>query len=292
MSRVLRPFEYIEPKTIEEAAKTLAKYGPEAKVLAGGCDLVPSMMRREIQPKYIIGIKNIAGLDYIKSGAGGLRFGALTTIRSLELSSEIEQDYAVLHEAVRSIKKIQVKTSGTVVGNLCVASSGSDLIPTLLILEAVLRVKGPGSEREIAIKNFCVGGKQCSLLPDEIVKEVFLPKTPLVTGSCFLKLTRTTADIAKVNVAIMVAGTAGICQEARIALGAVATAPVRITRVEQMLKEQKITKTLIKDCAEATAKEIEPLDDVRSTAEYRKETTRILVERALEIAAERMRSSV
>jgi carbon-monoxide dehydrogenase medium subunit len=291
VSRVLSPFAYIEPMTIDEATNALSKHGPGAKVLAGGCDLIPSMLRSEIKPKCIVSIHKISELDFIKSAENGLRFGALSTIRSLELSSEIRQCYPVLHEALRSIKKIQVKTSGTIVGNLCVASSASDLIPTLLILQAKLKVIGPETTRTIALVDFCVGGKQCSLLPDEIVTEVFLPKVPSRAGGAFLKLTRTTADIAKVNVAVLMEGAGDVCKEAKIALGAVATAPIRIKTVEAMLKGQRITSNLIAASVEALTKEIKPISDIRSTAEYRIEAAKVLVEKALKTAAGRMNHS-
>ncbi len=99
MAQPLKPFDYFEPTTIEEATQILSKYGTKVKVLAGGVDLVARMRRRQVQPQYVVSILSIPGLDYIQSDKAGLRFGALTTIRSIELSPIVERDYAVLYEA-------------------------------------------------------------------------------------------------------------------------------------------------------------------------------------------------
>ena len=117
MSRALKSFEYFEPRTVEEAVRILFMYGREAKVLAGGVDLVPKMRKRQIQPKCLVSIQRIPGMDYIDSdGAEGLRIGALTGLRSIELSPAIQKDYELLHEAIHQIASIQVKNMGTAVG--------------------------------------------------------------------------------------------------------------------------------------------------------------------------------
>lgn len=286
MTRVLKPFEYVEPKTVEEAVQLLSRYGAKAKLIAGGCDLVPGMLHREITPESIVSIGGISELDYIENDGEGLKFGAMTSIRSLELFPAVKKDYTVLYEAIRSITKIQVKTSGTAVGNLCVASPASDIVPALLVLGAELKVAGTGGERVIPIEDFCIGVKQCSLQPGEIVTEVFIPFPPAGTGSAFMKLARTASDIAKVNVAVLIAATTNICDDARIALGSVAPTAIRTAKAEDMLKGQKLDHVIIEKAAQAASEEASPITDIRSTAEYRKETARVLVRRTILKAVE------
>ncbi len=286
--RVLKSFEYFVPGTVEEAVQLLVKCGAKAKVLAGGCDLVPSMRRREIQPEYVVGIRNIAGLDYIEGdGREGLRIGALASIRSIEASLAVQKDYIALYEAVHSIASIQVKNTGTAVGNLCVATPASDIATPLFVFGAKLRIASSAPEKIIPIDDFFIGVKQSILQPGEIVTEVLVPGPPAGTGSAFLKLVRTAADIAKINVAVMVQVTDNTCKEAKIALGSVAPTPIWARRAEELLKGQRLDQKVIEAAAEAAAEETKPITDLRSTAEYRKQTAKVLVRRAIAKALER-----
>lgn len=291
MSRALKSFEYFEPRTVEEVVRILFMYGGEAKVLAGGVDLVPKMRKRQIQPKCLVSIQRIPGIDYIASdGAEGLRIGALTSLRSIELSPAIQKDYELLHEAIHQIASIQVKNMGTAVGNLCVATPASDIALPLLVLGAKLRIVGLTQERNVPIEKFFIGVGQTVLQPSEIVTEVLLPSPPAATGGAFLKLVRTATDVAKVNVAVTVTVTDGICQDVKIALGSVAPTPIRANKAEEALKGKKLDQEAIAEAAETAAEETKPIDDIRSTAEYRKEVTKVLVRRAIEKASKRAKA--
>lgn len=291
MSRALKSFEYFEPRTVEEVVRILFMYGGEAKVLAGGVDLVPKMRKRQIQPKCLVSIQRIPGIDYIEGdGAEGLRIGALTSLRSIELSPAIQKDYELLHEAIHQIASIQVKNMGTAVGNLCVATPASDIALPLLVLGAKLRIVGLTQERNVPIERFFIGVGQTVLQPSEIVTEVLLPSPPAATGGAFLKLVRTATDVAKVNVAVTVTVTDGICQDVKIALGSVAPTPIRANKAEEALKGKKLDQETIAEAAETAAEETKPIDDIRSTAEYRKEVTKVLVRRAIEKASKRAKA--
>jgi len=287
MTRPLKPFDYLEPITIEEAVQILSKYGPKAKVLASGVDLVARMRRRQARPQYVVSILSIPGLDYIQSDEAGLRFGALTTIRSIELSPIVEKDYAVLHEAASQIASVQVKTMGTAVGNLCVATPASDIAAALYALDAKLKIVGSASEKTIPIEDFYIGVNQTILKPDEIVVEVIVPSPAQQTGGAFFKLVRTAADIAKVNVAVNLTVTNNTCKEARVVLGAVAPTIIRATRAEKALKGSKLEPKVVEEAAQLAAQETKPITDLRSTLEYRREMVRVLVRRAVEKAVTR-----
>lgn len=290
MTRPLKPFGYFEPNTIEEVVQILDRYGTKAKVLAGGVDLVARMRRRQIQPEYVVSILNIPGLDYIQSDEAGLKFGALTTIRSLELSPIVQKGYAILYEAASQIASVQVKNMGTAVGNLCVATPASDIASALYALSAKLRIIGPASERVIAIEDFFVGVNQTVLQPSEIVTEVILPSPTPQTGGAFFKLVRTTADIAKVNVAVSLTLTDNTCRDARIALGSVAPTVIRASQAEEALKGERLEQRTIEQAAELAAQEAKPITDLRSTVDYRREMVKVLVKRAAEKALRRAKA--
>ena len=283
MHRVLLPFEFFEPKTVDEAVRLLDT--ANSKVMAGGVDLVLKMRLRLTLPDAVIGLQKIPGLDYIESNPAGLRFGALASIRQIELSPLVRKNWRVLNEAVQQIASVQTKTMGTVVGNLCVATPASDIAPPLFVLGAKVKIVGLSHEKLVPIENFFVAVGKTILEPNEIVTEIFVPGMPAGTGSAFLKAAKTADDIAKVNAAVMVSVTDKICTNARIALGSVAPTPIRVTEAEQALKGQKLDETMFAKAAEAAADAVKPISDIRSTAEYRKEMVRVLIKDALAKAA-------
>ena len=279
MHRVLLPFEFFEPKTVDEAVRLLDT--ANSKVMAGGVDLVLKMRLRLTLPDAVIGLQKIPGLDYIESNPAGLRFGALASIRQIELSPLVRKNWRVLNEAVQQIASVQTKTMGTAVGNLCVATPASDIAPPLFVLGAKVKIVGLSHEKLVPIENFFVAVGKTILEPNEIVTEIFVPGMPAGTGSAFLKAAKTADDIAKVNAAVMVSVTDKICTNARIALGSVAPTPIRVTEAEQALKGQKLDETMFARAAEAAADAVKPISDIRSTAKYRKEMVRVLVKDAL-----------
>ncbi|MDH5695694.1 MAG: xanthine dehydrogenase family protein subunit M [Dehalococcoidia bacterium] len=290
MTRPLKPFVYFEPSTIKEAVQILDTYGTKAKVLAGGVDLVARMRLRQIRPEYVVSILNIPKLDYIQSDGAGLKFGALVTIRSLELSPKVQKNYAILYEAASQIASVQVKNMGTAVGNLCVATPASDIAAALYALSAKLRIISPVSERVIPIEEFFIGVNQTVLKPGEIVTEVIVPSPAPQTGGAFFKLVRTTSDIAKVNVAVSLTVTDNTCREARVALGSVAPTVIRANQAEEALKRSRLEPKAVEEAAQLAAQEAKPITDLRSTVEYRSEMVRVLVRRAMEKALTRVRT--
>jgi aerobic carbon-monoxide dehydrogenase medium subunit len=284
--RILRPFEYYEPESIGEATQILSTQRERGKPLAGGLDLVPRMRRRLLMPECVVSLQRISGLDYIKGNGNGLKFGPLTSIRSIELSPLVQKDYLALYEATHQIASVQVKTTGTAVGNLCVATPASDIAVALFALGARLRIAGVSSDRVISIEDFFLDVGKTSLHPDEIVVEVLVPPSSPGRGQAFLKMVRTAADIAKVNVAVCLEVSDGICQDIRIALGSVAPTVIRAKNAEGILKEREIDQTVIERAGEAAAEETRTITDIRSTAEYRKTMSCVLVKRAITKALE------
>lgn len=291
MYRVLRPFEYFEPTTVAEVVDILSKHDGKAKVLAGGMDLVPKMRRRDLSPEYIISLQRAKGLDYVKDdGTTGLKIGALASLRSVECSPTVARDYISLYEAIHQIASVQVKANGTLVGNLCVATPASDVATALMALGATLKVAGTGRVKEVPIEDFFSGPGRTIMAPNEIVTEVSVPSVPPGTGGAFLNLTKVKADIAKVSATVVMTITNGVCQAAKIALGAVAPTPLRCHQAEALLTGQKLKSIDSELVAQRAADACTPITDIRSDAEYRKDMAKVLTRRAIERALERAKS--
>jgi len=283
MHRVLLPFEFFEPRSLEEAMRLLDT--PRSKVMAGGVDLVLKMRLRQVLPDAVISLQKIPGLDYIESNPAGLRWGTLASLRQIEMSPLVRRNWPVLYEAVHQIASVQTKTMGTAVGNLCVATPASDIAPALLVLDAQVKIVGLSFEKVVPMENFFIGVGRTILEPNEIVTEIFVPGTPGGTGSGFLKSAKTADDIAKVNCAVTLTVRDKICKDARIALGSVAPTPIRVKEAEQALRGQRLDETMVARAAEAAAEAVKPISDIRSTAQYRIEMVRVLVKDALVKAA-------
>jgi len=292
MARGLKPFEFIEPKSVKEAVSTLSRWGSRARLLAGGVTLVDDMRRRVVTPGCVVSIQNIPGIDCIKGdGKSGLKIGAMASLRAVELSPVVQRDYLPLYEGIHHIHSLQTKYMGTVVGNLCVASPASDIAVPLVALGAEVKVKGVGRTRSMPVEKFLLGVNRIALKRGEMVTELTIPAPAKGTGGAFLRLARTAADVAKLNVAVVMTVSGNVCRDVRIALGAVAPIPIRARKAEAALNGQKLDPEVLSQVAEVASQEARPISDFRSTAEYRTEMIGLLVRRGLETALERARGS-
>jgi carbon-monoxide dehydrogenase medium subunit len=283
--RILEPFDYFEPETFEEASELLSGHEGEARILAGGLDLIPRMRKGKIRADRLVNIQKLPGIDLFEADeTKGMKIGAMVRLRSLETSRAVQEQYPALYKAIHQISSLQAKSMGTAVGNLCVATPASDVATTLLALGAKLTIAGGSGEKKEPLENFYPEYGRTSLKEGELVTAVILPAPKVGTGTAFLNLVRTRGDIAKVSVAASVTMNDGICLEARIAIGAVAPVVFRALRAEAILKDNKMDSHLILEAAKIATGEAEPITDLRSTADYRKEMTGVLVRRALEKA--------
>jgi len=286
--RRLPRFEYLVPRTVEEALFLLSRYKGRAKVIAGGTDFIPKLKRRETKvPRYIIGLKWIPGLDYIRyDEVNGLTIGALSTIHAIETSPIIRDKFSVLFQAAKSIGSAQVRNRGTIAGNICNAVPSADAAPALLTLEVKLKLTSQTGSRIVNIEDFFTGPNKTVLTDEEILQEIQIPNLPPNSKGVYLKLTpRSTMDLAIVGVAVLVVSDGTSCKDIRIALGAVAPTPIRAKRAEAAVKGQKFSNELIRKAAEVASAESSPIDDHRASAEYRREMVKVLTKRALKQVA-------
>jgi len=275
--KVIKNFEYLAPQSIEEAVSFLADYKDDAKPIAGGTDLVGMMKDKTVEPKYLVDIRNIKGLDYIEEDEdGGMRIGALTEIAAIMKSKLIGQKYACIHEATESFATPQVRNTATVGGNICRSSPSADMVPPLLVFDSELKLTGPQGDRTVRLEDFFTGPGE-NVLKDEILVEIRIPSGSNSGGSAFKKLARTSADLAKVNCAVRSLITDGKCIDVAIALGAVAPTPIRARRVEDALKGRDFDDNNLEEAAEKVAEDITPVSDVRSNEEYRTYISKVLI---------------
>lgn len=272
---IMGPFEYFEPLTIKEAVSLLGKYGEKAKVLAGGTDLVPLMKERTVRPEYVIDISRITDLNYIRfNGDRSLRIGAMTTVRSIEQSTQLQPRYGLLCQAASQLASSSIRNVATVVGNLCNAAPSADMAPALIVSSATVKLVSSAGERIIPLEDFFTGPGATVLKTDELVAEIQVPAPQPNSGGVYIKYSaRGGEDLALVGVAAMVTlNTAdGSCADAKIALGAVSPTPVRAHKAEEMLKGKRIVEELAVKAAQTMSVESCPIDDVRCAADYRRQ---------------------
>ena len=275
------PFKYLEPTDLDEALETLARYGDEAKVIAGGTGLVNLMKQRLVQPTYLIGLRRIAGLDGIHYD-GALRIGALCTHRAVETSALVQTYTPLLAETFRQVASVRIRTMATMGGALAHADPNQDPPPALMVLDARIRLRSRQREREIAVDAFFTGYYETILKPGEIITEVIIPQQPARTGAAFLKfLPQTQDDYATVAVSARVTLDGDRIIEARVAVGAAAPTPLRATAVEGALRGQAPTPNVFRDAAALVADAVDPITDFRGSAKYKRDMAVVFVRRAL-----------
>jgi len=285
------PFKYDAPTTVDEALAHLARYGYEAKVLAGGQSLIPMMNFRLAQPAVLVDINPVAGLSYIQpTRDGGLRIGAMTRQRQVERDPLVAQAAPLLHAAMPKIAYPQIRTRGTIGGSLAHADPSAELPAVSLALNArfLLRSQKRG-ERWVEARDFFVGLFTTILEPDELLVEVRLPPMPPRSGWSFLEVARRHHDFALVGVAAVVAlDGAGVCQQARLVYLSVGDRPVEARQAEALLQGQEPTAEAIRQAAETAAQaDVDPQSDINASADYRRHLVRVLGQRALTEAFER-----
>ncbi|MBN2124560.1 MAG: xanthine dehydrogenase family protein subunit M [Deltaproteobacteria bacterium] len=279
-----RPTEYVRPQRIEEAVESLSSFGEAARAIAGGTDL---MVQKPPFVKCLVDLTNL-NLGYIDKEGNGIKIGALTRISELEASPVLQEGpYAAIAAAARSIGSPGIRNMATLGGNLCNGAPSADMPPSLMGFDAEARIFGPEGARTIALGDFFIDAGKTVLKYDEILMEVFIAAPPAHTGTDFQKVGRTAVDLALANVGVrLTCDGEGRCEKALIVLGAVAPTPMRAVKAEELLKGERITEALIEKAAITSSAEAAPIDDVRASAEYRRELIVHLTKNALRNAHE------
>jgi carbon-monoxide dehydrogenase medium subunit len=285
-------FEYFAPATIDEALSILERYGDDAKILAGGQSLIPLMKLRFASPRALVDVNRIEGLDELDEEEGALRIGALVRHKACERADLLQGRYRVLGEAAPQISDPIVRNLGTVAGSLAHADPQGDWGSALLATGAEVVAQGPSGPRTIALEDFFQGPFTTALDPTELITEVRVPDPGPRTSGTYLKLERKVGDFATVGVAIhLTLADGGKVERAGIALTGVGPTNVEATAAENVLAGAELDDDAIREAATRAAEAAQPHDDVRGSAEYKRNVVRIFTERGLRKAADAVRAA-
>lgn len=281
-------FDYHAPASLPEALALLAKYGEEAKVLAGGQSLLPLLKLRLGHAAHLVDIGRIPGLEYIREEGGMLRIGGRTRESALEHSEVVKARYPILLDTAKVIADPLVRNMATVGGNLAHGDPGNDHPATMIALRAQVVAIGPRGERVIPIEQFFKGLFRTALKPDEVLTELRIPAPPARSGGAYLKLERKVGDYATAAAAAQVTLSAGgTVEKVGLALTNVGPTPIHCTEAEAYLTGKQPDEATLKEAAKLAAKAAAPSADRRGSVEYKREMARVLTGRALKAAVGR-----
>jgi len=287
------PFRYVAARTLEQALQLKAEFGDDARFLAGGQSLVPTMNFRLTQPAILIDINPLGALAGIKNGAGErLTIGAMTRYRTLERDPATARHLPLIHEALPHIAHPQIRNRGTIGGNLAHADPASEMPAVVLALAGRLRAQSMKGERWIAAADFFVGALSTALEPDEMLTEVELLAAAPRSGACFMEVSRRRGDFAIIGVACTVRLDAdGRCSEARIGLCNAGDGPVFAAEAAKSLAGRRLGAQEIAGAAELVQGAIDPGGSIHGSKEFQRHIAGVLTARALAAAGERARAT-
>ena len=282
---------YESPKTAEAAAALLAGASGQARVLAGGTDLLIQMRGGRVEPELLVDVKGIPEMTSVVSDNGVFRIGAAVPCMVLVENKDLGKVWPGVVDGANLIGSIQVRGRATVGGNLCNASPAADTVPAMIAAGATASIVGPKGRREIPIEDVCTGPGKTSLAKGEIVASFTLPKRLPRSGDAYLRfIPRTEMDIAVVGAGInLTLDDKGVCTHARVSIGAVAERALLVPEAAAALVGTKVDADALQRMAAAVSAACRPIDDKRGTKEYRIKVSGVMARRAAQIALERAR---
>ncbi len=287
-------FEYATPTTVDEVVSILAENGDDARILAGGTDII-AQLKENRRVKVLVDVKKIPEAKTLSYDPGnGLDVGAAVPCCETYETENIAAAYPGLMDATTLIGSIQIQNRATMTGNLCNSSPAADTIPVMIALGGVARIVGPNGEREVAVEAFCTGPGQNVLQNGEFVLSIHFPAPAPNSGGFFLRfIPRNEMDIAVANAgAYVVLNDAKTHFESgRLAVGAVAPTPLFIEEAGTLLAGQEVSDEIIEEAADLAKKQANPITDMRGTVEQRIHLSGVLSKRALHGAVQRAKES-
>jgi aerobic carbon-monoxide dehydrogenase medium subunit len=277
-------FEYYSPRSLNEAVAVLSAHKDDVKVLSGGQSLLPLMKMRLSKPGYVVDIGRIPGLDAIAEEGQSIVIGAMATHAQLESSELLKARCPLLPQTATTIADVQVRNRGTIGGSIAHADPAGDMPAAILALDAEIKAFGPNGERWIKAGEFFLGLLMSVLEPDEIVTAV---KVPVTAGekTAYLKAAPRSSGFAVVGAAVRMALVAsGACNRIAVGITGVSDKAYRAGRVEQMLLGKKLDMQLIETAAAEATHNIEVVQDINGSVEYRTHLTHVYVARAIQAA--------
>jgi carbon-monoxide dehydrogenase medium subunit len=286
-------FEFHSPTSLEEAFDLLQRYGDDARMMAGGTGLILQMKQRLSQPGHVIGLKKIPGLNLIEAAAngaaGGVKVGALCTHHRLETDPLMLQRLPLVVQTYNHVATARIRSMATVGGGLVHGDPNEDPPPTLIALGATAELVSSGGARTVPVEDLFLDYYETDVRPGEILTSVTIPAQAAGSGSVYLKyLPKTADDYATVSVAAVVTpGENNLCRDVKIVLGSAGTTPVHAKDAEDALRGQSLTEENIAACAALVKDAVDPLDDFRGSADYKREMAEVFTRRAIQQALAR-----
>jgi aerobic carbon-monoxide dehydrogenase medium subunit len=284
---------YESPDTLEAAAKLLASESGEARILAGGTDLLVQIRAEILSPALVVDIKKVAETRTIKEEAGGFRIGAAVTGAELKEHSSLKKVWPGLVEAANLIGSTQVQGRASLGGNLCNGSPAADSVPAMIAAGAIASIVGPNGRRDLKVEDIMLAPRKLALQKGEIIASFLLPKRAPHSGDAYLRfIPRTEMDIAVVGCGVsLTLDASGTCTAARVGLGAVAARPLLVEDAAKALVGTKVDDAALEKMAAAARAACKPIDDKRGTIEFRTDVAGVLAKRTALIALERARKA-
>jgi carbon-monoxide dehydrogenase medium subunit len=277
------PFDYVAPRSLDEAVDALADGGSDAKLLAGGQSLIPLLNFRLARPSLLIDLNRVAELAYVTARDDGVAIGAMTRQASVERDVQLRQAQPLLIEAIGWVGHSAIRSRGTIGGSLAHADPAAELPAVAVCLEAQLSVIGPRGRRTIPAADFFVGYLTTLLEPDEILVETWLPPLRAGTGQAWVEFARRHGDFALAGVAVSLSLKGDQVCDARIVLTGVGGKPARAREAETLLVGGTVPERA-SAAAEAARSAIDPDADIHASKEYRTHLAGVLTERAIGVA--------
>lgn len=274
-------FNYQRASSVSEAISLLQQGGEEAKILAGGHSLIPTMKLRLATPETLIDIGGIAELKYIKDKGDYLAIGAGTTHWEIESSDLVAQKAPALSQAAGQIGDVQVRNRGTIGGVLAHSDPQADYPGVVLALDATIVVQGSGGERTIAVSDYFTGLWETALAEDELLTEVRIPTDSANANSCYLKFPQPASRYPYVGCAVAMSSSGGSCSEIRVGFSGVSETAFRDPGVENEIRGQALNETVIASASAKAAEGRSVLSDVFVSEEYRRAMAQVFAKRAL-----------
>jgi CO/xanthine dehydrogenase FAD-binding subunit len=274
---------YLRPKILDEAFVQLKV--PGIQVLSGGTDFYPALGER-IAQEPVMDISELRELRGVSSDGNYIRIGGLTTWSDV-IQTPLPRCFDALKSAAREVGSVQIQNRGTVAGNLCNASPAADGVPPLLALDAEVELASGAGSRRMPLAEFIIGNRKTQRRPDELLTAIWIPRTLQDAGSAFLKLgTRRYLVISISMVAVVILVDAGKVAAARVAVGSCSVVARRLTSLEGDLVGASVRDGLGSCVTADHLSPLSPIDDVRATAEYRRDVSLTLVRRVLDACVE------
>jgi len=273
-------YAYHRPTRLSEAWDLLSAT-PGARFVAGGTDLIVDLKRRRAPtPPALISLRNIEELRGIETGAG-IRIGGGAVLADVARHPGVREALPALVRAIGVLASPQIRNVATIGGNLCNASPCADTAPPLLVYEARLELAAPGGRREVPLCDFFRGPKVSDRAPGEVLTAILVPRPSPAARATFASKGRVAMDLSLASLALLIESEDRRCTRARVAAGAVAPTPLRLRGVESALEGRELDADTIARARVMATEEVMPIDDVRSSAAYRRHIIGVFLERAI-----------